>query len=63
MPDRSGTQLSWDADRYPDVLVRDAASGDILTFGRDGRVFVPTTTALEVTFSDGISTVTRRVQP
>jgi alpha-tubulin suppressor-like RCC1 family protein len=56
-----GTELLWDAERHPMVLVRDAARGEVLSFGRGGRVHLPTTVDLELTFSDGARSATIRV--
>lgn len=58
-----GARLSWNADRYPGVLVRDAGTGEIVTFGRGGTASLPGAGAVDVTFSDGIATTTRRLQP
>ena len=49
------TRLSWDAGAYPMALVRDAATGDILSFARGGDVaLVSDASTLDITFSDGV---------
>lgn len=46
--------LQWDARLHPVVLVRDAASGQILSFARGGSVRLPGVAArIDATFSDG----------
>ena len=48
-------RLRWDAGAYPMALVRDAATGDILSFARGGDVaLVGEAAALDITFSDGV---------
>jgi hypothetical protein len=48
-------RLRWDAEAYPMALVRDAASGEILSFARGGDVaLVSGAAALDVTLSDGV---------
>jgi hypothetical protein len=48
-------RLRWDAATYPMALVRDAATGDILSFARGGDVALAgDAAALDVTFSDGV---------
>jgi len=48
-------RLRWDAGAYPMALVRDAATGDILSFARGGdAALVGEATALDITFSDGV---------
>lgn len=59
----AGARLTWNADRYPGVLVRDAGTGEIVSFGRGGTASLPEVGAVDVTFSDGIATTTRRLQP
>lgn len=46
--------LTWDARAHPVVMVRDAGTGQVLSFARGGSVRLPATaTRLEATFSDG----------
>jgi hypothetical protein len=57
-------RLRWDADRFPMALVRDADTGRILSFARDGEARLPTTAPapdrLEVLLSDGVRSVRAR---
>jgi hypothetical protein len=47
-------RLRWDAGAYPMALVRDAATGEILSFARGGDAVLESgATTLDVTFSDG----------
>lgn len=47
--------VRWDAARFPMVLIRDAASGQILSFARGGEVRLPATASrLRLTASDGV---------
>jgi hypothetical protein len=48
-------RLRWNAADYPMALVRDAATGDILSFARGGdAALVSGATSLDITFSDGV---------
>jgi hypothetical protein len=50
-----GVSLQWDAAAHPMVMVRDARSGEVLSFARGGSVTVPVTGAdLELVASDGV---------
>ncbi len=58
-------RLEWDAARRPMALVRDPATGEVLSFARDGGAALRTASPqLEVLFSDGVRTTrsTLRVQ-
>jgi hypothetical protein len=57
----SGASITWNAQRYPLVVVRDAKTGEVLSFARGGATTVETAaTDLELTLSDGVgSTVLR----
>lgn len=47
--------LGWDASRYPVLLVRDAANGNVLSFARGGSVLLASGAAeLELVTSDGL---------
>jgi hypothetical protein len=47
--------LQWNAAVHPMVMVRDARSGEVLSFARGGSVTVPGTGAdLELVASDGV---------
>jgi hypothetical protein len=49
-----GGLLQWNAAAHPVVMVRDAATGQVLSFARGGSVRLPATaTRLDATFSDG----------
>ncbi len=55
-------RFEWDAVRYPRAIVRDAATGEILSFARNGQVVVSARgTSLNVTLSDGVRSVQRNV--
>lgn len=54
-PAAGGVSLQWDAVAHPMVMVRDARSGQVLSFARGGSVTVPATGAdLELVASDGV---------
>jgi hypothetical protein len=59
-PSPQQVEVRWDAARFPMVLVRDAASGQILSFARGGlaRIF-STGQSFELQFSDGLKSLTR----
>lgn len=71
LPDRqarhtgaAGVQLRWNASAYPMALVRDAATGEILTFARNGdATFAVSGRDLDITFSDGVRSRQERVTP
>jgi hypothetical protein len=57
-----GVRLRWDATAHPMILVRDPASGEILSLARGGAIDVATTQrALEVLLSDRVGSRTVRV--
>jgi hypothetical protein len=61
---RSGryTRVEWDATQYPLVVVRNPATGAILSFARGGRADVLTNAAeLELTMSNGVQSRKQRV--
>jgi hypothetical protein len=48
-------EVRWNAERYPMALVRDEATGRILSFARHGQVVVPPAGGrYRITFSDGV---------
>ena len=50
-----GVELRWDAAEHPMVMVRDARTGDVLSFARGGSVTLPAGGAeLELVASDGV---------
>jgi hypothetical protein len=55
------TDVVWDADRFPLLVVREAASGAVVAFARQGRLELPDA-ADRLTFdlSDGVRTVRAR---
>jgi hypothetical protein len=62
---RTGTgrvALQWDAVAHPMLLVRDANTGQIISFARGGRVELPASHAeLSVGFSNGVRSSELRV--
>lgn len=60
-PNGEQVEVRWDATRYPMVLVRDAATGLVLSFARGGVARVWSRgTSFDLLFSDGVRTVTRQ---
>jgi hypothetical protein len=58
----SQSRLEWDATSYPMALVRDAATGQVLSFAQGGQIdLVAAGRTLDVTLSDGVSSVRRVV--
>ncbi|MCR4341422.1 MAG: hypothetical protein NUW01_16215 [Gemmatimonadaceae bacterium] len=56
------SRLEWDAKAYPMALVRDPATGQILSFARGGRLDIAVPgQELDVTFSDGVRSVRQRI--
>jgi len=54
--------LGWDPATHPRVVIKDAATGEVLAMGRDGALELATTaTELELLLSDGLRTTTCRV--
>lgn len=57
-------RLTWNAADYPMALVRDAATGEILSFARTGDATIGTAgRELDVTFSDGVRSRRQRMTP
>jgi hypothetical protein len=53
-------ELSWDASRFPVVMVKDATSGEILSFARGGRARIAAAgQSFALQFSDGVRTLSR----
>ena len=51
----SNTEVTWDATSFPMALVRDPATGEILSFARGGHVELPNISdEIEIVFSDGL---------
>ena len=62
--DANHVRLTWNAERYPMVMVRNAVTGDVLTFGRGGDVVVLSGSApLAITASDGVRSTLVRLTP
>lgn len=58
-----GASITWDAQRYPLVVVRDAKTGEVLSLARGGATNVATSaTELELTMSDGVESTVARAQ-
>ncbi|MGH7559844.1 MAG: M66 family metalloprotease [Gemmatimonadales bacterium] len=57
-------ELSWNAGRFPMALVRDAGSGQVLSFARGGSARVAASSrTLDLELSDGVRTLRRRIVP
>jgi subtilase family serine protease len=60
-PDRA--VVRWDAAAYPMAMVRDAATGEVLSFARGGSVVLHTPAAeLELVLSDGVRSTASRIR-
>jgi hypothetical protein len=60
---RGRAAVRWEAARHPLAVVRDARTGEILSFARGGTADVRTDAPeLELLFSDGVRTSSRRVR-
>lgn len=56
------SRLTWDAASHPMALVRNAATGEILSFARGGEILLHSTAAvLDIQLSDGVQVERRRV--
>jgi hypothetical protein len=59
-----GVRVTWNAAAARVALIRDARTGEILSFARTGVVDLPVRSDdLEVTLSDGVRSVRSRIQP
>ncbi|MEX2282037.1 MAG: CARDB domain-containing protein [Gemmatimonadota bacterium] len=57
-----GTRVQWNADRYAMAMIRDAATGEVLSFATGGTAVVQSARPeLEVVLSDGVASWTKRV--
>jgi hypothetical protein len=55
MRSAGGVGLRWDAAAHPMIMVRDARTGDVLSFARGGSVMVPEKGSdIELVMSDGV---------
>ncbi|MGE0552282.1 MAG: CARDB domain-containing protein [Gemmatimonadales bacterium] len=62
-PNAAQAELRWDAATYPMAMVRDEATGEVLSFARGGRARVFSRTGrVTVTFSDGVKAVARQLR-
>jgi hypothetical protein len=62
-PNAIQARLAWDGATYPVAMVRDPATGQVLSFARGGSATIWTGAArFDVTFSDGVRSVTRSVR-
>lgn len=53
-------QVRWNAARYPMVMVKDARTGQVLSFARGGSARLWARTGdFQLIFSDGVKSVTR----
>jgi CARDB protein len=60
-PNAEQVQLRWDASRYPMVMVRDAATGQVLSFARGGSARLWTRSgSFELIYSDGVRSLARQ---
>jgi hypothetical protein len=58
-----GVAVRWEAGTHPMALVRDAATGEVLSFGRGGEVVVnPRGAELDLTLSDGVQSRSARIR-
>jgi hypothetical protein len=58
-----GLAIRWDAAVHPMVMVRDAASGQVLSFARGGSVVVPAgASGVDLVMSDGVASRRERVR-
>jgi hypothetical protein len=58
--DGEQVQVRWDSARYPMVMVKDAATGQVLSFARGGAARLWARGGdFQLTFSDGVKSVTR----
>lgn len=62
-PGRGEARVTWQAAAHPLTVVRDARTGEILSFARGGAAQVRTDAPeLELLFSDGVRTTSQRVR-
>jgi hypothetical protein len=54
--------VGWDPGAYPLAVIRDAATGQILSLARGGSIELPDAAGFEVTLSDGTRSVVSRVR-
>lgn len=62
-PNARQVEIRWNAARFPMVMVRDAATGQVLSFARGGAARLWTDGAtFDLQFSDGVNSVVRQRQ-
>ncbi|MBM4187030.1 MAG: hypothetical protein FJ206_06925 [Gemmatimonadetes bacterium] len=62
-PNSAQATFRWDAASYPMALVRDVASGEVLSFARGGAATLwATGRSFDITFSDGVRSIAKRLQ-
>jgi hypothetical protein len=56
-------RVQWDATAHPMALIRDAATGQVLSFARGGTIDLPTDAdELELVLSDGVRSASQRIK-
>ncbi len=59
----NGVAVRWDAAAHPMVMVRDAGSGQVLSFARGGEVVVPAgASGVDLVMSDGVGSRHERIR-
>jgi hypothetical protein len=59
----SGIEVRWDGARYPMALIRDARTGEVLSFARGGSTLITARSqTLDLQLSDGVRGMTHRRQ-
>ena len=62
-PNGEQVQVRWDASRYPMVMVRDATTGEVLSFARGGAARLWTRAGnFDLIYSDGVRSVRRQAR-
>ena len=62
-PNAAQATITWDGATYPMAMVRDAVTGQVLSFARGGTATLWTRSRqFDVTFSDGVRSLVARVQ-
>jgi hypothetical protein len=63
VPNTAQARFTWDGSVYPMAMVRDAATGQVLSFARGGNAVIWTgSRRFDVTFSDGVRSLVKRIQ-
>ena len=62
-PDAATAEVRWNAATHPMVLIRDADTGEVLSFARGGTARVhPRSDRIELVFSDGVTSSAPQVR-